>query len=297
MRRSFAALSALLALSPALAARAAQPPEKAPSRYARLDGNRVHYKSLGTGKTAVVLVHGWCSDMTFWDEQVPALAGKVRVVLIDLPGHGKSDRPKVEYTMDLFARAVDAVLKDAGVEQAVLAGHSMGTPVVRQFYRLFPKKTRALIAVDGALRPFTTDKALLEKFLSQFTGPDFKKNAGKFVEAMFTADTPARVREHIKARVQSADQRVAVSAMKNMLDPALWKEDRIEVPVLALMARSKFWGADYEAFVRKLAPKSEYRVMDGVGHFLMLERPAEFNAILVGFLKKQGVVADAGKRP
>jgi pimeloyl-ACP methyl ester carboxylesterase len=51
--------------------------------------------------------------------------------------------------MDLFARAIEAVLNHAGVDQAVLAGHSMGTPVVRQFW--LPKKTLALIMVDGSI--------------------------------------------------------------------------------------------------------------------------------------------------
>src|SRR5262249_13048164 len=92
---------------------------KAPSKFAKLGENRIHYKSLGEGKTALVFVHGWSCDMTFWRHQVGALNGKVRVILVDLPGHGQSDRPKIEYTMDLFARAVDAVLTDAGVDDAV----------------------------------------------------------------------------------------------------------------------------------------------------------------------------------
>jgi pimeloyl-ACP methyl ester carboxylesterase len=69
-----------------------------------------------------------------------------------------------------------------------------------------------------------------------------------------------------------------------MLDPAIWKEDRIDAPVLCVLARSPFWSDDYEAFVRKLAPRLEYRVLDGVGHFLMLQKPDDFNAILSLFL-------------
>jgi pimeloyl-ACP methyl ester carboxylesterase len=297
MRPACAALAVLLIL-PHTDARATPPtPDKSPSRFAKLGDLRVHYKSLGAGKTALVLVHGWCCDLTVWDDLVPALAGKVRVILIDLPGHGKSDRPKIEYTMDLFARAVDAVLKDAGVEQAALAGHSMGTPVVRQYYRLFPKKTRALIAVDGAFRRFTKDPAVLDKIVAQFSGPDFKEKAGKFLEAMLPPKTPAKVRERIRAAMQNVAPHAALSAMKGMFDPAVWKDDKIEVPVQAIMARSKFWTAEYEEYVRKLAPKLDYRVMDGVGHFLMLERPAEFNEILIGFLKKQGLWAGAEKTP
>ena len=119
---------------------------KAPSRFAKSGDLKVHYKSLGEGKTAIVFVHGWCCDHTVWRDQAPALAGKVRAIYIDLPGYGRSDRPKTDYTMDVFAKGVDAVLRDAGVEQAILVGHSMGTPVVRQYYRLYPAKTKALVS-------------------------------------------------------------------------------------------------------------------------------------------------------
>ncbi len=266
------------------------PLDRTPSRYATLDGARVHYKSIGEGTTALVLIHGWCSDHTFWREQVPAFAGKVRLVLIDLPGFGKSDKPQVEYTMDHFARAIDAVLRDAGVEHAVLAGHSMGTPVVRQFYRRYPQKVKALVAVDGSLRRFLRSPEQVEQFIARFQGPAFKENVGQFAEAMFTERMPADLRHSVKAVVQGTEPRVAVSAMKGMFDPAVWKDDRIEVPLLAIMAKLPHWDADYQAYVRKLSPQVEYREMDGVGHFLMMEKPDEFNAILGEFLQKQGVV-------
>src|SRR5262249_35109902 len=153
-----------------------------------------------------------------------------------------------------FARAVDAVLQDAGVEEAVIAGHSMGTPVASQFYRLFPKKTRALVAVDGSFRRIKIDQAMIDKIVEQFTGPDFKERAGKFVEGMLGPKTPAQVRERVKMAMTNADRHVAVSAMRNMFSPALWKEDPIEVPVLAIMAKAPFWDDEYKSAVRKMIP-------------------------------------------
>src|ERR1700730_13014960 len=140
------------------------------SRFAKLDGIRVHYKSLDDGETALVFIHGWTCNLTFWRMQVPAFEGKIRMILIDLPGHGQSDMPEINYTMDLFARSVDAVLRDAGVEKAVLIGHSMGTPVARQFCRLFPKKIVALVAVDGPLRPPANMKpAYVNDFVARYS--------------------------------------------------------------------------------------------------------------------------------
>lgn len=65
---------------------------------------------------------GTFCDMMTWPLQVPAFADEARVILIDLPGHGQSDKPKIEYNMDLLAGAVDAVHKEAGVEKSVLVG-------------------------------------------------------------------------------------------------------------------------------------------------------------------------------
>src|SRR6266446_5508540 len=144
------------------------------SRYAKLDGQRVHYENQGKGHEALVFVHGWTCNLSFWSRQVPAFEGKTRVIAIDLPGHGLSDKPQVNYTMDLFARAVDAVMRDAGVKRGVLVGHSMGTPVARQFYRKYPQKTLAIVIVDGPLRPFG-DRAMMDRMIAGFRGLDYRE--------------------------------------------------------------------------------------------------------------------------
>ena len=113
------------------------------SRYVTLDGARIHYQNYGKGREALVLIHGWSCNLDYWREQVPDFAKRNRVIALDLPGHGLSDKPELAYSMDLFARAVDAVMRDAKVERGVLVGHSMGTPIARQFYRKYPKKTLA----------------------------------------------------------------------------------------------------------------------------------------------------------
>jgi pimeloyl-ACP methyl ester carboxylesterase len=81
--------------------------------------------------------------------------------------------------------------------------------------------------------------------------------------------------------------------MKGMLDPAIWKDDPIKVPLQVILAKNPFWNSDYEKYVRTLAPQVEYHVIDGVGHFLMLEKPKEFNDLLAGFLRAQGVLKPA----
>src|SRR6266850_2409986 len=123
------------------------------------------------------------------------LNGQINMLFIDLPGYGQSDHPRTDYTMDLFAKGINAAMEDAKVSEVILIGHSMGVPVVRQSYRLYPAKTKALILVDGALRPFTKDPAEAEKWVSRFQEETFKENAPKMLAGMIPADNTA-LREH-----------------------------------------------------------------------------------------------------
>src|SRR6478672_5134091 len=149
--------------------------------YAKYDGARVHYESYGKGTDAVVFIHGWTCDLTFWRGQAPVYE-KRRSLLIDLPGHGQSAKPDVPYTQERFARAVDAVMRDAGVTRAVLVGHSMGGPVALTFLRLFPAKTKALVMVDAYVPQAPKDdaerarqQAQMDPFLRSFNAPNYKE--------------------------------------------------------------------------------------------------------------------------
>jgi pimeloyl-ACP methyl ester carboxylesterase len=255
------------------------------SRTAQLDGAKIHYTDYGAGENALLFVHGWACDETFWAGQAAALGAKYHVITIDLPGHGQSDKPQITYTMDLYARAIDAVLEDAKAKTAVFVAHSNGTPVIRQFYRKFPQKTRALAIVDGPLRPFG-DKATMEKFVAQLKAPNYEENAGKLIDSMTSPIQDAALRQKIKTAVLRTPQYVASNEFESTLDDALWKPDKINVPVLMILAKQPAWSAEYEQFVRGIVPDLDYQVWEGVSHFLMMEQPERFNAALTAFLEK-----------
>jgi pimeloyl-ACP methyl ester carboxylesterase len=258
------------------------------SQYAKLGETKVHYKSYGKGRDALVLVHGWTCNLDFWRDQIPDFAKRNRVIALDLPGHGQSDKPQIDYTMDLFADAIDAVMRDAKVERAVIVGHSMGTPVARQFYRKYPQKTLGIVIVDGGLRPFGT-KEMREQFLAMFRGPNYK-DAGAQMFAQMTATMSPEQRERVKGTFSDTPQYVLVSAMESMTQDSLYGPDKINVPVFAILAKSPFWPSDTEQFFRSLAPDFELQWWEGVGHFLMMERPKQFNEAVIAFLNKKSLL-------
>ena len=253
---------------------------------ATVDGLKIHSASAGTGGTTLVLVHGWTCDMTSWAAQVPALAKKYRVLTLDLPGHGQSGSPKDgKFSMDLFARAVEAVRAEAGTDRIVLVGHSMGAPVIRQYARLYPQHVAALVAVDGPLdmRQFPADFKP-----PSLTGAEGLKAREGMIKGMFTPQTPADVQTKVLAMMLKAPEATAIGAMNSMADPALRKADVTPVPALAIWAGTNQQMPKLED-ARQTLPKFEQTQVAGTGHFVMMEKPDEFNRLLTAFLDRQGL--------
>jgi pimeloyl-ACP methyl ester carboxylesterase len=259
---------------------------KAPeSKFATFEGSRVHYVNYGKGEEALIFIHGWTCNISNWRNQLAEFAKRNRVIAIDLPGHGKSDKPEVAYSMDLFARAVHAVMSDAKVNKAVLVGHSMGTPVARQFYRKYPDKTLAIVIADGALRPFG-DKAMMDRMIESLRSPNYKEANSGMMAAMMGTSISAETKEQITSSCLSAPQHVTVSAMEGMADPTIWGDDKINIPVLAVMAKNPFFPPDIEQSYKSLVPNLDFQMWEGVGHWVMMEKPKEFNQALLAFLDK-----------
>jgi len=250
---------------------------------ATLDGAPIHFTASGSGPT-VIFVHGWTCDETSWSAQVPALQDRFRVVTIDLPGHGKSGSPKTEkLSMPLFARAVEAVRAEVGADRVVLVGHSMGTPVIVQYARMYPNHTAALVFVDGVV---TLGKNLGRKpNTASISGPNGLKAREANTRTMFSAATTPELQARILKMMDSASEATAVQAMEAMYDPAIWKDDVIDIPVQGIFAdRSGLNNVDY---MKEHFSRLSFAEIPGTGHFLMMEKPAEFNRILLGFLEQQ----------
>jgi pimeloyl-ACP methyl ester carboxylesterase len=108
-------------------------------------------------------------------------------------------------------------------------------------------------------------------------------------DGMLRSIQNASLREKITNAILRTPQFVSASEMEETLDPELWRPDKITVPVLMVLAKQPLWTPEYENFVRGLVPDLDYQIWDGVSHFLMMEKPAEFNAALVAFLAKHGL--------
>lgn len=285
MLRRLALIAALvLAFMPAARAAAS-----GPDRYAELDGFLVHYQSVGKG-SPVILIHGFTMTLASWAGQTTDLARTHQVVTLDLPGHGDSGAPRdTVYDPDLYARAVEAVAKDAGISHAALVGHSMGLPIIHTVLRRGKLSVDKAVFIDGAILAPPADaaqaaarKAWMDGMIAGLHGPDYQL----VLEQLITGLSPklaADPRKRLIAQARAMDRNVAATTFEHLADAAVWAPARFELPVLALYAGPLKPGV--AEWLAATYPKSKLVAWDDVDHFIHLEQPKRVADALVKFLK------------
>jgi pimeloyl-ACP methyl ester carboxylesterase len=266
MRKKLAAMAAgvlLAAANPAFAA--------------DLDGMHIQTSQSGNGE-AIIFVHGWTCDGTFWEDQVAAFSDDYQVITLDLPGHGLSDGlAEEDFSVDLFAQAVEAARIEAGADKVVLVGHSMGAVVIREYALDYPDHVAGLVAVDGSIdmRPFANGSP----FGSAKMTLDQRRT---MVESMFVEGTNETHRQKILDAMLGAPEATAWGAQTAMFSPEVQSDTVIPMPTLSVIAGQSFLTAD--PATRELYPDWEAIQIPRTGHFLMMEKPELFNAVLEDFL-------------
>jgi len=259
-----------------------------PLQAATLDGMKIHSTSTGKGARTLVLVHGWTCDDTSWAANVPELAKRYRVVTLDLPGHGQSGAPKDgRVNMEMFAKAVEAVRAEQKAGKIILVGHSMGTPVIREYAHLYPQHVAALVLVDGVVvaptppggrgiqTPLDAGKLTTAEGLSLREG---------MIKGMFTPKTPKDVQEHVLKMMLAAPPATAASAMRTTFDEKYASDEVMNVPAYGIFAEKSF-ALGSTPFLKKIFSRFDYVVMPGTGHFVMMEQPQEFDRLLIKFVE------------
>jgi pimeloyl-ACP methyl ester carboxylesterase len=263
------------------------------SHFAPFGTNQVHYLTAGKGRAVMVFVHGWACNASFWRQQVPAFADKARLIIIDLPGHGQSDKPHAYYTIDFFASSVLAVLRHEHIREAIFVGHSMGVAVVCRVHAQAPDQVAALVAVDGFLRTKKRPREESEKFVAPYRGADYREQVRRSVSGMFPIPGTEALHEQVISEMLTTPHYVILSTVESPSDPdePAWDLEGVKVPLLVMNTRSPFYPPEYEAYARSLSARTDYRTFEGVGHFMMLEKPAMFNAALADRLREFNLLA------
>ena len=277
--------------------------------WAEVERARMNYIDVGSGEgPPVVFIHGLSGSWQNWLENLPYFAQKHRCIAMDLPGHGYSDMPVEKISMSGYARQVDALCDQLGIDKCIVVGNSMGGFVTAELCIQHPQRVERACLVAAAGISITNLRRRPVLTATRVVGA---LGATSAAQNRFIVARP-RLRWFFTNFVFRHPSRIAADLMYEQLrgagKPGLYDaldaltsydfRDRlteIKAPTLIV------WGEhdmlvpveDAHEFER-LIPQSRTVILDDTGHVPMLERPQKFNELLEELIEGRGVGAETG---
>lgn len=257
--------------------------------YATRDGVRLYYTDEGKGDPPLLFVHGWCCDHTYWRKQVPLFRRRHRVVAVDLRGHGRSSKPKQDYTMAAFARDLEWLIVQLDLRRPVVIGHSMGGVIALHLAGRNRRPLSSVVIVDSVLFPKfdRRERALLPQIFAGLEGPAYQDVARQVIDDfLFVPASPPRLHRQVREAMVRAPQHVMSSCFRNLWIDNTAAARAVKVPALAIVAGQR--NIAELAAAKRAVPGVQLGVTVGAGHFIQLEAPQQLNAMLQTFIAQLG---------
>ncbi len=268
-----------------------------------LHGQRVSYHLLGQGP-AIVLIHGITSSSRTWRSVIHGLAERHTVIAPDLLGHGRSEKPRGDYSLGAYASGVRDLLGVLGISKVTVVGHSLGGGIAMQFAYQFPDPLERLVLVDSGglgeevslmLRAATLPGA--EFVLPLLFSPVTRTAARAVARALrrLGVKGSANMRglaEGLDSLGDSDARRAFVHTARSVIDPRGQRVDARhllylseEVPTMLIWGeKDPIIPLDHGHRAHELIPRSRFEVFPGAGHFPFNDDPEHFVEVLTDFI-------------
>jgi pimeloyl-ACP methyl ester carboxylesterase len=269
-----------------------------------LHGHRMAYRMAGSGPV-LVLIHGLTSDSSTWRKVMPYLAREFTVIAPDLPGHGRSAKPKGDYSLGANASFVRDLLLALGHSRATIVGHSLGGGVAMQLCYQFPDRCERLVLVDSGglgrevsllLRAATLPGSeLVLPFLAASRLLDAGRIAGSLLGRLGLrtgTDMMEIARGH--ATLSDGESRSAfVQTLRSVVDPGGQRVNASNRLYLAERVPLMFVWGEHDSLIpvshghnaHKSVPSSRLEVFADSGHFPQLDEPERFLDVVLDFMR------------
>lgn len=276
-------------------------------RIVEVHGHARAFRVLGTGSTVLLLLHGIGSDGATWDTVASALAERFTVIVPDLLGHGRSAKPRADYSIGGYANGMRDLLGALDIDRVTVVGHSFGGGVAMQFAYQFPERTDRLVVVAGGglgsqvsvvLRALTLPGASFALGLSHLSPSRLalgalRAAAGLVAPAALAADLNEAYTVHTGLRDPAA-RSAFLHVLRHVAD---WRGQLITMRDRAYLAQGLpvliVWGdrdhvlpVEHAQAAAELMPGAQSVLLPGVGHFPHREAPAEFVRAVTDFVER-----------
>jgi pimeloyl-ACP methyl ester carboxylesterase len=263
----------------------------------QVDGMQLAYCELGNGPP-VLMLHGWPMSSFLWRAVMVPVAKANRVIALDLPGFGASDKPVgIRYSFEFFTRVLDVFLAQLGIDRLGLAVHDLGGPVGLHWTLQRPGRVTKLALLNTLVYPEFSEA--VKEFVRACTTPGLRERitsaAGPESIMRDGAADPAKLRSDVLAAIQepfqTAEARRALADAGMGLSMRGFAQIARQLPTLRIPVRVVY-GVDDRvlpdvaqtmARVKTDLPHAEVSALQHCGHFLQEDKPEEVGALLARF--------------
>ena len=270
-----------------------------------LSNPSISFIDVGHGEKTILLVHGLASNGGFWRYAIPLLSKNYRVIAVDLPGYGKSQKGAYPYSMTFFADQIKHLADELRLDKFIFVGHSMGGQIGIIFSLKYPERLEKLVLASSAgVEEFEQGEGdwlrsvMTKSFIKKTTEDGIRKNlAMNFYSWSDKWEwmVEERVRM-IKAKDFDEFAYTVVRCVNGMLDePTFDKIKNISIPTL--IVHGKYDGlipnpylnpghtSDVFQWGVAQIPNCKLYEIDNCGHMLQIEKPEEFSKAVLDFIK------------
>jgi 3-oxoadipate enol-lactonase len=250
---------------------------------------KTYYESTGEGE-ALIFVHGLGSSSQDWEYQLPFFREHFQVITYDVRGHGQSEKAKPPYSVPLFAKDLAELLDELGIEKAHIVGVSMGGWIAFQFGLDYPERTLSLTVIntwaDMRLKTLEDWKNYFQRAVL-FRLFSMRKIGEVLSEKLFIKPEQGDLRKRF---VESWAKNHKPSYMASFQAGIGWtvhdKLEKFTLPVLVVAADEDYTPVSMKEEYAKQLPNARLAVIEDSRHATPVEKPEEFNQILLDFLRE-----------
>ncbi len=269
--------------------------------YISTNGIRLFYDDQGAGEPPLVFVHGFACTHEDWQAQVAFFQAQHRVIACDLPGHGASEPPPDQGSVESLGGAVASLLDALDMPPPVLIGHSMGCRVIIQATLNTPERVAKLILLDGSCVGANSPQEAEQQTRQYMAKVGYRTMVESLFEAMFVEGADPAMKDRVVKRAHELPEATGAHLFSRLVAWDAGKVDmalaQIKVPTYVL--QSTYFNTElvrvslppgeitpWMERVQNHVAMTELDVISGVGHFPMLEVPDIVNAKMAAFIGK-----------
>lgn len=256
----------------------------------KVNGIRIYYEITGEGEY-LLLIHGLGSSTRDWEEQVPVFSQKFKVISIDLRGHGKTDKPKGPYNMEMFAKDIADLLNKLGINSTHILGISLGGGIAFQFAVDYPEMVNSLIIVNAGIEiPADSFKMKIEAFkrtlIVKLVG--MNKMGKVLAPRLFIKPEQEELRKKLIERWAENDKKAYISAMRALIGWSVRDQlHKLNFPTLIIGSDEDYVPSSIKEEYTALIPNAKFIEIEDARHAVTMEKPKQFNEIVMKFLLEQ----------